>query len=53
MQGGVGKTNMSKKTFKVGRDPETGKLVPVDRARKYPKKYIVESMPKKGYGDTK
>lgn len=41
------------KTFKVGRDPETGRLIPVKRALGNPKKYIVESMPKKGYGDTK
>ncbi len=44
---------MSIKTFKVGRDPETGELVTVKKAQGNPKKYIVESMPKKGYGDTK
>jgi len=41
-----------KKTFPVGRDPETGELVTVAKAKRYPSKYIVESMPKVGYGDT-
>lgn len=40
------------KTFPVGRDPKTGELVKVDKAKRYPDKYIVESMPKSGYGDT-
>ena len=44
---------MSKsKAFKIGRDAKTGKLVPVDKARNNPDRYIVEHMPKKGYGDT-
>ena len=41
------------KTFKIGRDPETGELVTVMKAESNPKKYIIERMPKKGYGDTK
>lgn len=41
------------KVFKVGRDPKDGKLVPVKKALANPKKYIVESMPKKGHGDVK
>lgn len=40
------------KTFPVGRDPKTGELVKVEKAKRYPNKYIVESMPKAGYGDT-
>ncbi len=40
------------KTFNVGRDPETGILVSVEMAKKFPKKYIIENMPKTGYGDT-
>ena len=47
-------TKMTKtKTFKVGRDPENGELVSVKKAQSNPRKYIIESMPKKGYGDTR
>ncbi len=45
--------NMTKKTFPIGRDAETGILVPVKKAKSNPKRYIVESMPKRGRGDTK
>lgn len=40
------------RTFPVGRDPKSGELVSVAKAKRYPEKYIVESMPKSGYGDT-
>lgn len=44
---------MVKKTFPVGRNPVTGRLVTVKVAQNNPEKYIVESMPKKGRGDVK
>ena len=40
------------KAFKIGRDAKTGKLVPVEKAKQNPDRYIVEHMPKKGRGDT-
>ncbi len=40
-------------SFKIGRNAETGKLVPVDYAREHPKTHVVEHMPKPGRGDTK
>lgn len=44
---------MSKSTsFKIGRDAETGRLMPVKDARNRPDA-VVEHMPKKGHGDTK
>jgi len=45
---------MSKsKTFPIGRNAETGRLVPVEKARANPKTHVVERMPKPGNGDTK
>ena len=46
---------MSKKskTFLIGRNARTGKLASVKTAREHPNTYIVERMPKAGYGDTK
>ena len=41
------------KTFLVGRDAETGKLMSVEDARKHPNTSVVERMPKAGRGDTK
>lgn len=41
------------KTFQVGRDAVTGRLVKVEYARAHPKTHVVERMPKPGYGDTK
>lgn len=38
------------KSFKLGRDSETGQFKPVDEARKDPKGSTVEHVPKKGYG---
>lgn len=43
----------SSKTFPIGRNAETGKLVPVEVARAKPKTHVVERMPKPGRGDTK
>jgi hypothetical protein len=42
----------SSKTFLIGRNAGTGKLAKVEKAREHPKTYVVERMPKKGYGDT-
>lgn len=42
-----------KKTFKVGRDAKTGRLITVKKAKKRKATAVVESMPKSGYGDTK
>ena len=41
------------KAFLIGRNALTGELVPVEKARKYPAKFVVERMPKRGYGDSK
>ena len=41
------------KTFLIGRNAKTGKLASVKIARQHPNTYIVERMPKAGYGDTK
>lgn len=41
------------KSFRIGRNAETGRLTPVDYARSHPKTHIVERMPKPGRGDTK
>jgi len=38
------------KSFKIGRDAGTGELVPVEVARRDPEHYVVEHMPKRGYG---
>lgn len=39
------------KAFKLGRDARTGEFVPVEKARRDPDRYVVEHVPKKGYGD--
>lgn len=45
---------MSKsKSFKLGRDAESGRFKPVDEARADPKGSVVEHVPKKGYGTSK
>jgi hypothetical protein len=45
---------MSKsKSFKIGRNAVTGRLVSVTDARKTPSKAVVEHMPKKGLGPAK
>ena len=41
------------KTFLIGRNAKTGELAPVKTAKAHPNTYIVERMPKAGYGDTK
>lgn len=48
-------TGMAKgsKTFQVGRNSETGRLVKVSVAKAKPKTHTVERMPKSGHGDTK
>ena len=38
------------KSFKLGRDAETGEFVPVEVARRAPDHYVVEHVPKRGYG---
>jgi hypothetical protein len=43
----------SSKTFPIGRDAKTGRLVPVEKAQSKPERYVVERMPKPGRGDTK
>ncbi len=45
---------MSKsKTFPIGRDAKTGRLIPVEEAKRRPNTTTVERMPKSGHGDTK
>jgi hypothetical protein len=45
---------MSKsKTSLRGRDARTGEFTTVEKARRYPDRFIVERVPKPGYGDTK
>lgn len=39
------------KAFKLGRDARTGEFVSVDRARSNPDRYVVEHIPKSGFGD--
>lgn len=39
------------KSFKLGRDARTGEFVPVQKARSNPDRYVVEHVPKAGYGD--
>lgn len=39
------------KSFKLGRDARTGEFVPVTKARSNPDRYVVEHVPKSGYGD--
>jgi len=38
------------KTFKIGRDAQTGEFVSVEYAEKHPGQYTVERMPKSGEG---
>jgi hypothetical protein len=38
------------KSFKEGRNAKTGHFAPVDVARRNPEKYVVEHVPKVGYG---
>lgn len=47
------KATGSGKTFLIGRNAGTGKLVPVSTARAKPTTHVVERMPKPGRGDTK
>lgn len=45
---------MSKsKTFLIGRDSKTGRVIPVSVAKQHPLTTQVERMPKRGNGDTK
>lgn len=41
------------KSFKIGRNAETGRLTKVSTARNNPKTHVVEHMPKPGRGDAK
>jgi len=41
------------KTTPRGRDAETGRFIPVEEAKRRPKRAIVERVPKPGHGDTK
>lgn len=49
MENKMGKEN---KSFKIGRNSETGKLESVKKAQQHPKTSQVEHMPKRGRGDT-
>lgn len=42
----------SSKTFPIGRNSTTGRLESVKKAESHPRTSQVESMPKKGHGDT-
>jgi hypothetical protein len=42
----------TRKSFPIGRDSQTGRLMPVERARNRPDAQV-ERMPTKGNGDTK
>jgi hypothetical protein len=45
---------MSKsESFKIGRDSRTGRLLPVEDARRRPNTTTVEHMPKRGKGTAK
>ncbi|MFA6393214.1 MAG: hypothetical protein WCW54_03975 [Candidatus Paceibacterota bacterium] len=44
-------SNKESKSFKLGRDAKTGEFVPVEKAKKNPDRYVVEHVPKAGYGD--
>jgi hypothetical protein len=41
------------KTFPIGRDATTGRLIPVDKARRDPTHTVVERMPKRGPAESK
>ena len=45
-------SNKDSKAFKLGRNARTGEFVPVEKARNNPDRYVVEHIPKAGYGDT-
>ena len=45
-------SNKDSKAFKLGRNAKTGEFVPVEKARNNPDRYVVEHIPKAGYGDT-
>lgn len=45
--------NAKSKTSLRGRNAETGRFATVKTAREHPKTYVVERVPKPGYGDTK
>lgn len=45
-------SDKNSKAFKLGRDARTGEFVTVEKARNNPDRYIVEHVPKAGYGDT-
>lgn len=44
-------SNKESKAFKLGRDARTGEFVPVEKVRQNPDRYVVEHVPKAGYGD--
>jgi ribosomal protein S3 len=48
-----GKKMAKSKSFKEGRSAKTGKFASVEVARKNPDKYVVEHVPKPGYGTEK
>ena len=52
---GASEDQMAKgsKTFPIGRDSKTGKLIPVKEAKAHPNTTTIERMPKPGNGDTK
>jgi hypothetical protein len=41
----------NQKTYLVGRNAETGEFTTVREARRNPNDYVVERVPKSGYGD--
>jgi hypothetical protein len=41
------------RSFKLGRDAKTGRFVSIEKAKKSPERYVVEHIPKSGYGDVK
>lgn len=43
----------NRKTFDIGRDAKTGRLITVKEAKSRPNTTVVERMPKPGRGDTK
>lgn len=47
-------SNKESRAFKLGRDTRTGEFVSVEKARDgNPERYVIEHIPKAGYGDTK
>ena len=49
---GVFIVSSQSKSFKIGRNSETGRLTTVGTARSHKSTHQVEHMPKRGYGDT-